>query len=76
MNSLNLVDIWRLRNPATRAYSFFSPVHNSYSMIDFMILDYKMIPNVVTLHYHNILISDHAPVSLDIRFKHCRSAYT
>ena len=76
MHSLNLVDIWRLHNPTTRAYSFFSPVHNSYSRIDFMLVDSKLIPNVVTSHYHNILISDHAPVSLDIRFKHCRCAHT
>lgn len=74
MHNLNLIDIWRLRNPDTRAYSFFSPVHNSYSWIDFMLLDSNLIPNVVSSHYHNILISDHAPLSLDIRFKHRKDA--
>ncbi|KAA8589211.1 hypothetical protein FQN60_012576, partial [Etheostoma spectabile] len=68
MQDLALVDIWRLLNPNTRADSFFSPVHNSYSRIDFMLLDSKLVSSVVTTQYHNILIRDHAPVSLDIRF--------
>ena len=53
-------------------HSFFPPEHNSYSRINFMLLDSKLVKNVVTLHY--ILISDHATVYLDIRFNHRKCA--
>lgn len=76
MHDLNLVDIWRLLNRNTRDYSFFSPVHKSYCRIDFMLLDSKLISSVVTTQYPNILISDHAPVSLDIRFNIHRGGHT
>ncbi len=62
--SLNMVDIWRLFNPTCREYSYFSPVHKSYSRIDYFLLDSKLISSVTDVAYHPILISDHAPVSL------------
>ena len=76
MKNLHLVDIWRLLNPTARDYSFFSPVHKSYSRIDFMLLDSKLISSVATTQYHNILISDHAAMSLDIRFNNHKSEHT
>ena len=35
MLGMGLVDIWRTLNKDTREYSFYSPVHNSYTHIDF-----------------------------------------
>lgn len=68
ISSVNLVDIWRLLHPTDREYSFFSKLHNSYSRIDFFLLDSKFLPNVKDCKYHNILISDHAPVSVVFDF--------
>lgn len=34
-----LVDPWRLRNPLTKKFSFFSQVHQSYSRIDNFFID-------------------------------------
>ena len=34
MLGTGLVDIWRTLNKDTRVYSFYSPVHNSYTRID------------------------------------------
>lgn len=62
--------------PYTRDYSFFSPVHISYSRIDFILLDSKLISSVMTTQYHNILVSDHAPMSLDIRFNNSKGECT
>ena len=61
ISSTNIVDIWCLQHPTDREYSFFSKLHNSYSRIDFFLLDSKLL-------YHNTVISDHAPVSVNLDF--------
>lgn len=63
LKNLNIVDIWRL-SPKGREYSFFSPVHKSYSCIDYFFLDSKLISAVKDSTYHPILISDHSPVTV------------
>lgn len=41
-----------------------------------MLLDSKLISSVATTRYHNILISDHAPMSLDIRFNNHKGEHS
>lgn len=60
-------DLLRAIEPSSKYYSF-SPVHRSYSRIDYFLLDNTFIPNVTACKYHTIVISDHAPVQLDIHF--------
>lgn len=67
LKNLNIVDIWRLLFPTSREFSYFSPVHKSYSRIDYFFLDSKLIPVVVDVTYHPILVSDHSPVSLTLK---------
>lgn len=55
MQSLNIVDIWRILNPSGRDFSFYSHVHKSYSRIDFFLLDSNLVPNVCKSQYHNII---------------------
>ena len=64
MESLNLVDIWRLSHPIDRDYSFFFPVHKAYSQIDYFLLDSKLLSIADKIMYHPILVSDHAPISM------------
>lgn len=61
-----LTDPWRHSFPETKTYSFFSHVHHSYSQIDFFLLDVRLLSKIVTTEYHSIVISDHAPTSLDL----------
>lgn len=69
------VDPWRFRNPRAREYSFFSPVHHSYSRIDYLFIDRALLPDVSSSEYLPIVISDHGPLSLDITFSaHARSS--
>lgn len=35
LETYGVADVWRFRNPTSRAYSFFSSVHKTYSRIDF-----------------------------------------
>lgn len=75
MGSLNLVDIWRQQHPSDRDYSFFSPVHKSYTRIDYFLIDAKLSSDIISTKYHNILISDHSPVELKLDINRTRPAY-
>ena len=41
-------------------------LHHTYSRIDFFLLDARLTSNVVSVDYHSIAISDHAPTSIDL----------
>lgn len=62
----SLVDIWRLCNPDTREYSFYSPPHHSQSRIDYLFLSKSLAQQVSHSEIGSILISDHAPVFVDL----------
>lgn len=68
MSKNGCIDPWRFHNPHTKEYSFYSQMHQSFSQIDYYFIDAKLIPNVLTVNYHPIVISDRAPLSLDIHF--------
>ena len=67
-NQLSLCDPWRALNPSTKAFSFFSHVHRTYSRIDFFFVDNRLLHWVNSSEYHSIVISDHAPTSVVINF--------
>ena len=60
------MDVWRILNATGREYSFHSRAHNVYSRIDFFLLDSKLLSGVNNVKYHNIIISDHCPVSVSL----------
>lgn len=62
-DQFGLLDPWRFLFPSSRTFSFFSPVHHSYSRIDFFLVDKSIVPFVSSSMYHSIVISDHAPSS-------------
>lgn len=66
-----LSDPWRRYNPTTRQYSFFSPVHHSFSRIDLFLVDNRTLHMVKESRYNSIVISGHGPVQLDICFPQC-----
>ena len=44
---LHLIDTWRHNFPHTRAYSCFSPAHNSMSCINFILVSHTLAPRVL-----------------------------
>uniref|UniRef100_A0A8P4GBE9 Endonuclease/exonuclease/phosphatase domain-containing protein n=1 Tax=Dicentrarchus labrax TaxID=13489 RepID=A0A8P4GBE9_DICLA len=66
LKSRNMIDIWRLQHPTDKGYSYLSHGHKSYTRIDYFLVDAKLISNIVQTKYHNVLISDHSPVSLKL----------
>lgn len=63
------VDPWRFLNPDKKQFSFYSPVHTSFSRIDYFFIDRNFLPAVTHTEYTAIVISDHAPLLLDLSFK-------
>lgn len=56
LDSYNIADTWRFRNPTRRSYSFYSPVHKTYSRIDNFFLDSGLLPMVKECEYQAIVI--------------------
>lgn len=65
---LGVLDPWRSKFPSSKAFSLFSHVHHTYTRIDFFLLDKRLLHNVLSCKYHSIVISDHAPTSVNINF--------
>lgn len=68
LRSYGLSDPWRATNPTTKQFSFFSPVHHSYSRIDYFIVDNQLLPLISSTKYHSIVLSDHSPVQMGLVF--------
>ena len=64
MKDPRLCDIWRYTHPKTKEYSFVSPVHNSFTRIDYFIVFMTMVHRVSSCEYLPWVMSDHAPISM------------
>lgn len=74
MQTYKLTDPWRALFSNTRKYSYFSPVHHSYSRIDFFLIDSKLLSSVKGCEYETIVLSDHSPVVLQLTLGHKHSS--
>lgn len=59
-----MVDIWRIQHPKTQDFTFYSPVHGSYSRIDYIFVEHRDIDRVLESKIKISTLSDHAPVSM------------
>lgn len=75
LKSYGVADVWRFRNPNSRSYSFFSPVHKTYSRIDHFFLDKSLLPFVTACDYESIVISDHGPLTMRMRIPNTQTSY-
>lgn len=67
LSRYQLVDIWRVQHPSRRDYTFYSPVHGSYSRIDVGFIEHREIDEVVDSKIGNITFSDHAPLIMEMK---------
>lgn len=75
IKSRNMADIWRIQHPDKEEYSFYSHVHQSFTRIDYFIVEASSIPNISNTNYHSILISDHSPVTLQLKVSFSKPKY-
>lgn len=66
MDQIGCVDAWRYFHPTIKEFSFYSQVHQTNSRIDYCFLDKILLPSVKLCEYSTIVISDHAPLLLDM----------
>lgn len=59
-----MVDIWRIKNPKTQDFTFYSPVHGTYSRIDYILVDHRLLDMIVESSIELFTLSDHAPVRM------------
>ena len=69
MSDFGLCDAWRSCHPMLKEYTFFSPVHHSYSRLDYFLTSNSTMMEISDTQIHPITISDHAPVTLTITKK-------
>lgn len=62
-----LVDIWRILNGRTRDYTFYSPVHRTYSRLDYILLEHRWLERATEAKIGVVTLSDHAPVVMELR---------
>lgn len=60
----DLFDVWRLLNPDSRDYTFYSHPHKSYSRIDAFWVTQDVLSNVWTSEIKNMIYSNHCPLIL------------
>jgi len=75
LQTYGVTDVWCFRNPTSRGYSFFSPVHKTFSRIDYFFIDKKLLPMVAACEYQSIVISDHGPLTMRIHIPGADSGY-
>ena len=64
LKTYGISDVWRFRNPTSRTYSFYSPVHKTSSRIDYLFIDKELLPMVTECEYQARVISDHSPLTM------------
>lgn len=67
LQTCGMVDAWKYKKPTSRQYSFFASAHQTYSVINFIFIDKRMLP-LRSCVYTGIVISDHSPVSVTLNF--------
>jgi len=75
LKTYGIADVWRFRNPDSRAYSFYSPVHKTYSRIDYFFLDKRILHLTKECDYGAMVISDHGPLSMKMSIPDTQSSY-
>lgn len=66
ITELNLIDPWRIHNPHTKGYTFYSPRHKSFSRIDYILISAPLLQYISNIVILPILISDHSPIICNI----------
>lgn len=61
-----MVDRSRSLRPLNKEYSFYSALHKLYSRIDLFVIDSTLLHLIKAVEFHNRLISDHSPLSMDL----------
>lgn len=62
-----LIDVWRIQHVRERDYTFHSPVHGTYSRLDYIFVDHSLLEGVVDTSIETTTLSDHSPVTMRLK---------
>lgn len=69
LHSIQLMYIWRVLNPTTKDFTYFSSVHRCYSHIDLFLAHHKSPQLISKAEIGSMGMSDHAAVSIEMKGK-------
>lgn len=61
-----MVDIWRAQHPEIKDNTFYSPVHGTYSRLNYIMVEHRLLELVGKTSIEIMSLSDHAPVKLKL----------
>lgn len=61
-----MFDVWHCLHGTERDYTYFSPLHKTYSRIDILLTDKWLLPNISAVVIHTTTWSDQAPITISI----------
>lgn len=61
------MDVWRVQHPKIQDYTFYSLVHGTYSRIDYIMVDHRLLAWVIETNIEIATLSDHSPVTMKMR---------
>lgn len=67
LSGCRLMDAWRLQHAKDRDYTFFSPVHGTYSRLDYIFVDHCLPEWVEETRIEIMSLSDHSLVTMRLR---------
>lgn len=67
LHQCHIMDVWRVQHAKVNDYTFFSPVHRTYSRLDYIMADHSLLDLVEETRIGITTLSDHAPISMRIR---------
>ncbi len=59
LSDFNLMDVWWLRHPTTKEYTFFSNRHKTFTRIDFIFMSTPLISFVQNIEIKQMTLTDH-----------------
>lgn len=68
-DSMHLLDVWRLKNPSKKQYTFYSVPHNLHSRLDMIWSTADLVLEMKEVDIHPRLIADHNPIQWEINTK-------
>uniref|UniRef100_A0A670KGT6 Reverse transcriptase domain-containing protein n=1 Tax=Podarcis muralis TaxID=64176 RepID=A0A670KGT6_PODMU len=73
VDNSNLIDIWRLKHPLDKQFTFHSEPNQSMSRIDQIWISTELCPRIKLIEIRSRIISDHNPIELEIKSLEPRS---
>uniref|UniRef100_A0A803K153 Reverse transcriptase domain-containing protein n=1 Tax=Xenopus tropicalis TaxID=8364 RepID=A0A803K153_XENTR len=69
IRKIPLLDIWRIKHPTQKQYTFYSHPHKTHSRIDYIFISPQLCHPNIRANIEQITWSDHAPVTVKIPLK-------